>query len=372
MKLTTTSEYGLGTFQFPRGWFMVAEASELDVGPLALRFFGKDFALYRGESGRLVCLDAHCKHMGAHLTASTAPSIVAHGEQIEGDSIRCPYHGWRYTPEGDVDDIPGFSGPCPKAGKIQKHNVREVMGAIMMWHDPEGQEPDFDPPALEEWARSDWVNGTYDHLGVLNIHQQEILDNMADTNHFGPTHGVPSEYFENEYDANIYIQRQGGFRREYNAYLRTFTWYTGPGLLISRQMIGDLQSIEFIFHTPVDDGTTKVWHNNLKYVATDTPGPTEIKEARELQQVVLDAFSQDFEIWSNKLPAINILGVPTERNFQLGRMWYKQFYNPRSESKRFYKTATGRHVPPHRDAPNDEARAVEVWGMPKNSKVEIA
>ena len=47
-------------------------------------------------------------------------------------------------------------------------------------------------------------------LGVLDIHSQEILDNMADCRHLGPTHGAPSEYFENEINNEIYVQRQGG------------------------------------------------------------------------------------------------------------------------------------------------------------------
>ena len=81
---------------------------------MAVRFWGRDLALYRGESGRPVMLDAYCKHMGTHLTASDSAMIVVNGHQIEGDSIRCPYHGWRYNAAGDVDDIPYFEGPCPK------------------------------------------------------------------------------------------------------------------------------------------------------------------------------------------------------------------------------------------------------------------
>ena len=281
--MAKTSDYKLGEFDFPRGWFMVAEASELDAGPLALRFFAKDFALFRGESGRLVCLDAHCKHMGAHLAASPTASIAMHGEQIDGDAIRCPYHGWRYNAEGQVDDIPDFKGPCPKAAQLGTYHVREVMGAIMMWHDPEGGDPDYDPPHLAEWDAPDWVNGAYDHLGTLPVHPQEILDNMADSNHLGPTHGSPPEYFENEFRGHVYIQRQGGFRREYDATLSTYTWYTGPGLLLSRQAIGDIRGIEFIFNTPVENGVTRVWHNNLLKVGTTTPGPDEIAAARKMQ-----------------------------------------------------------------------------------------
>lgn len=357
--MTTTSEYELGSFDFPRGWFMIAEASELGKVPMPLRFFGKDFALYRGESGKIICLDAHCKHMGAHLAGSQTASIAAHKEQIEGDAIRCPYHGWRYGPDGMVNDIPDYEGPCPKAAKIASHIVREVMGAIMMWHDPEGNEPHYEPPQLAEWDAPNWVNGAYDHLGMLPVHPQEVLDNMADANHLGPTHGSPTQYFENEFAKHVYIQRQGGFRREYDAWLTTYTWYTGPGLLLSRQAIGDIRGIEFIFHTPVENGSVKVWHNNLMKVATDHPGDEEIAAARAMQAEVLNAFSQDFEIWSNKKAATRIMGIPTERNFQLGRTWYRQFYNPRSEEARFYKLASGRHVPIHKDPPHDVAKEVE-------------
>ncbi len=130
--MATAADFNLGEYTFPRGWFMIAEASELDDGPQGVRFFGKDFALYRGESGRVVLLDAYCVHMGAHIAEGRSASIVANGEQLEGDSIRCPYHGWRYNAEGQVDDIPYFDGPCPKAAKIESYRVLEKLGPVLM------------------------------------------------------------------------------------------------------------------------------------------------------------------------------------------------------------------------------------------------
>lgn len=357
--VATAKEYQLGEFDFPRGWFMIAEASELAAEPLPLRFFGKDFALYRGKSGKVVLLDAYCSHAGAHLAASKSASLVTHGEQIEGDSIRCPYHGWRYNAEGDVDDIMDFDGPCPKAGKIGSYIVREVMGALMMWHDPEGGEPDYEPPHIKEWDAKQWIHGVYDHLGTLPIHPQEILDNMADSNHLGPTHGVPCEYFENEFDRHLYFQRQGGFRREYDAYLMTYTWYTGPGLLISKQSIGDTMIIEFIFNTPVEDGVSRVWHNCLWLAPSDSHSDEDIATARKMQDWVLSAFKQDFDIWSNKRPALTIMSTPAERSFTLGRTWYKQFYNPRARQEEFQEKIQGRHVPIHKQKPFEKSLEME-------------
>ena len=70
--MATAAQYDLGPNTFPRGWFIVAESTELDKGPMAVRFFGQDLALYRGESGKPVLLDAYCAHMGTHITASTS------------------------------------------------------------------------------------------------------------------------------------------------------------------------------------------------------------------------------------------------------------------------------------------------------------
>ncbi len=348
--MISSKDYNLGEYEFPRGWFMIADLAEIQDTPLALRFFGKDLVLYRGkESGKLVLLDAHCPHMGAHLAGGRQTSIVTHKDQIDGDAIRCPFHGWRYNAEGVLDDIPYFDGPCPEQAKLNSYPVVEALGAAMMWHDPEGGEPNFDLPQLDEWDDRAWIVGEYDHLGVLNVHPQEILDNMADVNHFGPTHGLANEYFENDYKKHVYIQRQGGFRREYNAYLTTYTFYTGPGLLVSRQRIGETQAIEFIFNTPVDQGVTKVWHNNMWKAPTKQPTPEDYEAAKAFQAEILAAFSQDFDIWASKRPALTVLSLPIERNFALGRAWHKQFYNPRAHESEVHSKLIERVFPQHKE-----------------------
>ena len=66
--MATTADYKIGPQTFPRGWFMVAISSEVTDQPQGVRYFGRDFALYRGKSGRVVLLDAYCPHMGTHLS----------------------------------------------------------------------------------------------------------------------------------------------------------------------------------------------------------------------------------------------------------------------------------------------------------------
>jgi len=325
--MAIAADYGLGPNEFPRGWFVVAESSELDNGPMAVRFFGRDLALYRGESGKPVLLDAYCKHMGTHLTASTSAMIVKNGEQIEGDSIRCPYHGWRYSCEGDVDDIPYSDAPYPKSASIRSYPAVDSMGCVMAWFDPDGAEPEFDAPYVPEFDDPRWVAGPLDHLGVLNIHSQEILDNMADVRHLGPTHGAPCEYFENEFKDHIYIQRQGGPMQLYGGvYLYTTTWYTGPGVLLSRQVWGDNEIYEMILNTPVDNGTTKCWHGCFYKGSAAEATAEDVAAQKEAQAGVLEAFAADFNVWANKQPALKVMQLKTDGPFNKGRKWYSQWY----------------------------------------------
>ncbi|MDP4789160.1 MAG: Rieske (2Fe-2S) protein [Haliea sp.] len=324
--MATAADYNLGPNTFPRGWFIVAESKELDAGPMAVRFFGQDLALYRGESGKPIMLDAYCAHMGTHLTASTSTMIVKNGKQIEGDSIRCPYHGWRYSPEGDVDDIPYAEGPYPKSALIRSYPVVDNMGCVMAWYDPDGRAPDYDAPLLKQWNDPQWVQWELDHLGELEIHPQEIIDNMADCRHLGPTHGAPCEYFENEFKDEVYIQRQGGAMQLYNTYLYTTTWYTGPGVLLSKQVFGDAVMFELIANTPVDDGKVKAWHAVL-YRGTESPASALDKEAaKQFQANALEAFGADFNVWKFKRPAIKVMQMKTDGPFRTGRKWYSQFF----------------------------------------------
>ena len=234
--MAKTADYGLGTYTFPRGWFMIADAADLDGGrTLPLHYFGRDFVLYRGkDSGKPVLLDAYCPHMGAHLARSRRG---ADSERIEGDSLRCPLHAWRFGPDGQCDNIPN-SGPTsaeepiPSSARVKSWPVTEGMGAIFVWHDPAGGEPDYDVPHLAEWDDPSWVRWTFDDCGVLHSHPVEVVDNIVDHAHQGPIHGQAVTYFEVEFDGHHAKQREGGNSRtalsQDGALLTIDATYHGP------------------------------------------------------------------------------------------------------------------------------------------------
>jgi len=72
-------------------WQPVFHSADLAAGDVTpLRVMGQDFALYRSAGGNPVLVDARCPHRGAQLSAGW----------VDGDSLRCFYHGWRFGADG--------------------------------------------------------------------------------------------------------------------------------------------------------------------------------------------------------------------------------------------------------------------------------
>lgn len=341
--MAKTAEYKLGEFTFPRGWLMVARSSDVAGAPHAIHMLGRELVAYRGESGHVFVLDAYCPHMGAHLAADQTSGSAAH--RVEGDSIRCPYHSWRFGPDGKCDHIPYFDGAIPAAAKIRTYPVEERFGCVFAWHDPEEGAPDYHPPALPEWDDPQWLAAEFDDLGTLDVHPQEILDNLVDTRHFGPIHGQKVAYFQSVFDGVVGMQVSGGSHETMTSeggVLNVDAFYTGPGILVARYS-GETDAVQIICHTPKDDGVTQVWHSIVTR-ALDTPVSEADRTLHGLYHTNgLASFVQDFAIWRTKAPAFNILRVPTDGPFPRLRTWYRQFYNPRSKAADYQARANGVH-----------------------------
>ena len=356
--MAKTKDYRLGEFTYPRGWFMIAEDKELDTHkPLAVRFFGQDFALYRGmASGKVVLLDAYCPHMQTHLGAHNTTSYVVldnNGTNIVGDDIVCPYHGWKFGADGVCKEIPYHDGPIPAAARVKSWTVHESLGAIWIWHDPEGGAPQWAAPDFAEHSNPEWVNPVaYDDFGTIGVHPAEVIDNICDYGHFGPIHGAIVAGFDNEFNGHIAIQRQSGTPKRMidpktgvGPSFTTVAEYHGPGFLLTR-LTGLSNTNMLICHTPVDDGSIRVWHACW----TKPPLPAHLPQARTIANIFQErsrlSFQQDFEIWGNKAPNINGMYVPSDGPFLKARSWYKQFYNPIARQAEFLEGIEGEKFVP--------------------------
>src|SRR5689334_8533244 len=67
-----------------RFWHPVYRSQDLPSGrPVAIKILNEDLTLYRGTTGTPHIVGLRCAHRGTQLSAGS----------VEGDSIRCFYHG---------------------------------------------------------------------------------------------------------------------------------------------------------------------------------------------------------------------------------------------------------------------------------------
>jgi 3-ketosteroid 9alpha-monooxygenase subunit A len=107
------------------------------------------------------------------------------------------------------------------------------------------------------------------------------------------------------------------------------------------------ETILLIMHTPIDDGSIKVWHSLIVKSPFGNSEVTtaDLVAARQYQESSRLAFAQDFEVWTNKAPCLNGLFIPSDGPFMKVRIWYKQFYNPRAMKQEFVEQCDGMYVP---------------------------
>lgn len=87
-------------------WHPVATSTELDLagGVLGTRLLGRDLVLARLPDGTVAVLVDRCPHRSTRLSLGT----------VDGNAIRCAYHGWRWDSEGRCVEIPSTQGlPIP-------------------------------------------------------------------------------------------------------------------------------------------------------------------------------------------------------------------------------------------------------------------
>jgi nitrite reductase/ring-hydroxylating ferredoxin subunit len=119
----------------PASWYLFCESRKLHSGPFSQRILGRQLVAFRTASGRVAVMDAHCAHLGADLGCGT----------VVGETIQCPFHHWRYGPDGVCAALPNQTA-APSFARLQTYPVEERHGLIFFFNIREGREPLFPLP----------------------------------------------------------------------------------------------------------------------------------------------------------------------------------------------------------------------------------
>ena len=275
---------------YPNGWFQIGYSDELlerQVEPLEV--FGRDLVLFRSAEGAPRVLDAHCRHLGAHM---------GYGGCVEEGGIRCPFHGWLWSAEGKCTDIP-YAKKVPKGARIGSWPVCERNGLIYLWHHAEGASPNLEIPEIGEISSGEWTPFTKLQWQVKS-RMYDMGENAVDHVHFKYLHGAsgaPSlEQRENadgtvsNYSEMEMTTPKGGVPGSIES--RGF----GPGLGMVR-VKGVVDTIILNNSTPVDEETVDVRFSYLQR-ETDDPRTKRVGEAmlRDLKMQM----EQDIVVFEHK------------------------------------------------------------------------
>ncbi len=149
-------------------WHPVLRSRDLGTGPVQVRVAGHSLAVYRTAGGRPAALGDECPHRRMRLSLG----------DVVGDKLRCRYHGWTFTPDGQ-----GESPGTPKLHACAAaYDACEQHGAV--------------------WVKSRDSNPAFPHFDVAGYlpicvlkHTAEaplelVTDNFCEIEHTPTTHAI--------------------------------------------------------------------------------------------------------------------------------------------------------------------------------------
>jgi 5,5'-dehydrodivanillate O-demethylase len=119
-------------------WHPICLAADVERGRARREQIMSEFVtLYRGQSGRLYALGDRCAHRGVQLAAGW----------VEGEEIRCFYHGWKYDSSGACIEQPAEKAGFAAKIRVRNYPAQEYLGLVFIYLG-EGE-----PPALPRYPQ---------------------------------------------------------------------------------------------------------------------------------------------------------------------------------------------------------------------------
>lgn len=175
-RLTETGPRSLMGRLLRRFWHPIAVGRTLATGSAQhVRVLGEDLTLYRGASGRPYLVGARCAH---RLT------LLATG-WVEGEAVRCMYHGWTYDGEGRCVERPAERDDRPCDVRIAAYPAREYGGLIFAYLGPD-EPPPFELPRKPAFEDPDRI--LYARSERWNTNWLQMVENSMDAVHVSFVH----------------------------------------------------------------------------------------------------------------------------------------------------------------------------------------
>ena len=126
-------------------WYVAGLSAELKAGTMRREMLcGEPVLLGRGRDGRAFALRDICPHRAAPLSAGV----------IREGTVECPYHGWRFRPDGACAEIPSLLADQDidiSRIRVRNYPLREQDGLIWIYFAADTKSdamPELSPPKI--------------------------------------------------------------------------------------------------------------------------------------------------------------------------------------------------------------------------------
>jgi len=170
-------------------WQPVCHATDVATKrTFPIRILGEDFTVYRSETGVPHVIEARCPHR----------SMPLHAGWVEGEEIRCYYHGWKFNAEGACTQQPAERPDFCNKISIKSYPTKEYLGLIFAYLG-EGEPPEFARYPAFEADNALVMHDTY--VRACNFFNN--LENVGDLSHIAFAHGDASVAWDETKDGPV-------------------------------------------------------------------------------------------------------------------------------------------------------------------------
>lgn len=156
-------------------WYVAAFSNEVSRSLLQRKLLGRTLVLFRTEAGLPVALDNRCPHRSFPLSAG----------RLEGDTLVCGYHGFRYDAQGTLIEAPSVA-KCPRNVGVRDFPLVERGAVIWIWMGDRALASEDKLPQLPWMESPDWAGGQGYY--ALKSSYVSLHENLLDTSHLSFMH----------------------------------------------------------------------------------------------------------------------------------------------------------------------------------------
>jgi 5,5'-dehydrodivanillate O-demethylase len=246
-----------------RYWHPVGCSEFVTKKPTRLKVMGEELVLYRGESGETHLMQLRCAHR----------SLALDYGRVEGECLRCPYHGWLYDQNGQCLEQPAEpeGSKFHEKIKMKSYRTQELSGLIWAYMGPEPA------PLLPLYDVLRMENGTkYIQVNEVHCNWFNHVENIVDVSHLAWLHGytfpaygarkVTYHWERMPFGANNVMRMEGIDDTHVSCYgYPTVNRFTSPPFKKGGELIRSM-----IFRVPVDDASTILYF--IRFAPDGEPG----------------------------------------------------------------------------------------------------